>query len=115
MIYVRVKEHIELEELIAFGNTVLAEAAQRFDPTRNTSFATFAWYRVQGAIVDGLRKLTHLPRSTWRKLVALRAARDYLENRAERDAGAAQTGAAPPEGVDALAAAKSAMAAIRTA
>ena len=76
MIYVRVKEHVELDELIAFGNTGLAEAAQRFDPTRGASFSTFAWYRVQGAIIDGLRKLTHLPRATWRKLVALRAAND---------------------------------------
>lgn len=114
MIYVRVKEHIELEELIAFGNTGLAEAAQRFDPTRNTSFSTFAWYRVQGAIIDGLRKLTNLPRATWRKLVALRAASEYLENRADRDAGAAQQGTPPPEGADALAAVHSAMAAIRT-
>jgi len=49
------------EELVALGNTGLAEAAQRFDDTRGATFATYAWYRVQGAIVDGLRKMTQLP------------------------------------------------------
>ena len=38
------------------------------------------------AIVDGLRKQSNLPRRVWAKLVALRAASEYLENRAERDA-----------------------------
>jgi RNA polymerase sigma factor for flagellar operon FliA len=114
MIYPRVREHVELDELIALGNAGLAEAATRFDPDRGASFATFAWYRVQGSIVDGLRKATQLPRRTWAKLVALRAAGDYLENRSERDAGAAKTGAKSTDGAEALAAIKSAMSAIRT-
>jgi RNA polymerase sigma factor for flagellar operon FliA len=114
MIFPRVKEHIEFDELVALGNAGLAEAATRFDPTRGASFATFAWYRVQGSIVDGLRKATNLPRGVWQKLVALRAASEYLEHRAERDTGAAQRGAKPPEGADALAAVKAAMSAIRT-
>src|SRR5690606_20518068 len=75
---------------------------------------TFAWYRVQGSIIDGLRRSTNLPRNVWARLVALRAASDYLEHRAERDAGAAQRGARPAEGADALAAVKSALTAIRT-
>src|SRR5687768_3420860 len=108
MIFPRVREHIEFEELVALANVGLADAAQRYDPDRGASFSTFAWYRVQGAIVDGLRKQTNLPRRVWAKLVALRAASDYLENRAERDVGAARTGAAPAEGADALAAVKSA-------
>ena len=114
MIYPRVKQHVEFDELVALGNAGLAEAAQRFDPARGASFNTFAWYRVQGSIIDGLRKATNLPRRAWAKLVALRAASEYLEHRAERDAGAAQRGAKPAEGADALAAVKQAMSAIRT-
>jgi len=114
MIYPRVKAHIEFEELVALGNAGLAEAATRFDPDRGASFSTFAWYRVQGSIVDGLRKSSNLPRHVWAKLVALRAASNYLEHRAERDAGAAQRGAKPPESADALASVKSALSAIRT-
>ena len=114
MIYPRVKQHVELDELVALGNAGLAEAAQRFDPARGASFATFAWYRVQGSIVDGLRKSSNLPRRVWAQIVALRAASEYLEHRAERDAGAAQRGAQPAQGADALASVKSALAAIRT-
>src|SRR5438876_144249 len=114
MIYPRVKDHVEFEELVALGNLGLADAAKRFQPDRGASFSTFAWYRVQGAIVDGLRKQSNLPRRVWAKLVALRAASEYLENRAERDAGAAQQGAPPATGPDALAQVKSELSAIRT-
>jgi RNA polymerase sigma factor for flagellar operon FliA len=114
MIFPRVKQHIELDELIALGNAGLAEAASRFDPSRGASFATFAWYRVQGAIIDGLRKSSNLPRRVWSQLVALRAASEYLEHRAEREVGAVQRGAQPAHGADALAAMKTALAAIRT-
>src|SRR5262245_12416512 len=114
MIFPRVKEHIEFDELVALGNAGLAEAASRFDPTRGASFSTFAWYRVQGSIIDGLRRASNLPRRVWQRLIALRAASEYLEHRAERDAGAAQRGVLPAETAEALAAVKSAMAAIRT-
>ena len=114
MIYPRVRDHVEFDELVALANAGLAEAASRYDPSRGASFATFAWYRVQGAIIDGLRRATNLPRRSWAKLVALRAASEYLEHRGERDAGAAQRGAAPASGADALAAIQDAMSAIRT-
>ncbi len=114
MIYPRVREHVEYDELVALGNAGLAEAAQRYDATRGASFATFAWYRVQGEIMDGLRRMTTLPRRTWAKLVALRAASEYLEQRGEREVGAAQRGAAQASGAEALAAVKDAMSAIRT-
>jgi RNA polymerase sigma factor FliA len=114
MIFPRVKEHIEFEELVALGNAGLAEAASRFDPDRSATFSTFAWYRVQGSIIDGLRKSSNLPRRVWAKLVALRAASEYLEHRAEREVGAAQRGAKPAEAADALASVKSALSAIRT-
>jgi RNA polymerase sigma factor FliA len=114
MIYPRVKGYIEFEELVSLANAGLAEAASRFDPSRGASFATFAWYRVHGSIVDGLRRATTLPRRTWAKLVALRAASEYLENRGERAAAAARAGAPPPTGAAALTAIQDAMSAIRT-
>ena len=114
MIYPRVKEHVEFDELVALANSGLAEAAQRFEPDRGAAFATFAWYRVQGAIIDGLRRQTPLPRRVWAKLVALRAASEYLEQRGERERGAAQRGVAKPTGADALDALKGTLSAIRT-
>ncbi len=114
MIFPRVRQHIDYEELVALGNAGLAEAASRYDPARGAAFSTFAWYRVQGSIIDGLRRNTQLPRRVWAKLVALRAASNYLEHQSERDAGAAAQGVKPVEQAEALAALKTAMSAIRT-
>lgn len=114
VVYPRVRDHVPFDELVALANAGLAEAAHRFDPARGVAFATFAWYRVNGAIVDGLRKATQLPRRTWAKLVALRAANDYLETQAERQRGAGQHGHGPAAGADALAQVQQAMSAIRT-
>jgi RNA polymerase sigma factor for flagellar operon FliA len=114
MVYPRVKEHVPFDELVALANIGLTEAANRYDPAKGASFSTFAWYRVHGAIIDGIRRSTNLPKRVWAKLVALRAASEYLEHRGERDAGAAQKGVAAPAGADALAAVKEAMSAIRT-
>ncbi len=114
MIHPRVRDHVELDELIALGNAGLAEAAQRFEPDRGVAFATFAWYRVQGSIVDGLRASTNLPRRVWAQIVALRAANEYLEQRAEREVGARKTAAREPKPADTLASIASALSAIRT-
>jgi len=114
VIHPRVRDYVAFDELVALANAGLAEAAHRYEPARGVQFATFAWYRVNGAIVDGLRKTTQLPRRTWAKLVALRAANEYLENRSDRERGAAERGVAPATTGDALAQVKQAMSAIRT-
>ena len=44
-----------LDDLIASGNIGLVEAAERFKPDCGLKFSTFAWYRIRGAMVDGLR------------------------------------------------------------
>lgn len=114
MIHPRVREHVAFEELVALANAGLAEAANRYEPARGVAFARFAWYRVNGAILDGLRQATQLPRRTWARLVTLRAASDYLENLSERERGAADRGAAPAGGAEALARVKHTLSAIRT-
>lgn len=113
MIYPRVKEHVDFDDLVSLGQAGLVEAASRYDAQKGASFATFAWYRVQGAIIDGLRRQTTLPRRVWAKLVALRAASDYLETQAERERGT-QGRAAPTETAATLAKVKDAISAIRT-
>lgn len=106
LIHPRVRDHVAYDELVALGNAGLAEAASRFDPERGVAFATYAWYRVNGAIVDGLRQSTQLPRRIWAQLLALRAAGEYLEHAIEHDA---------TEGnASALAEVQRAMSAIRT-
>jgi RNA polymerase sigma factor for flagellar operon FliA len=114
LVYPRVREHVDFQELVAMGRAGLVEAASRYDAAKGASFATFAWYRVQGSIIDGLRRQTVLPRRVWAKLVALRATSDYLETQSERERGAAAQGKANPSTMESLARVKNAIAAIRT-
>ncbi len=115
MVFPRVREHVEFDELVALGRAGLVEAASRYDASRGASFSTYAWYRVQGSIIDGLRRQTTLPRRVWVKLLALRATSEYLETQSERERGAvAGGGKANPSTAESLAKVKEAIAAIRT-
>ena len=49
---------VSFDELVSCGNQGLVEAAGRFDPDRGVAFSTFAYYRIRGAIFDGLRFMT---------------------------------------------------------
>ncbi|MCA9670111.1 MAG: sigma-70 family RNA polymerase sigma factor [Myxococcales bacterium] len=78
--------NLDLEELQSLGYSGLVEAAQRFDPTRGAAFTTFAYYRVRGAIFDGLRKSGWLSSSEYARY--LDGANALLENSLERDPAA---------------------------
>lgn len=66
-----VRHYVELDELVSLGTTGLLEAGERYDPQHGTPFAAFAYRRIRGAIYDGLRKMAHVPRSHYRKLLAV--------------------------------------------
>jgi RNA polymerase sigma factor FliA len=63
---------IDLEELVAFGNQGLVEAAARYRQDRGAAFSTFAYHRIRGAIYDGVRAHGPLPHHYYR--LARRAA-----------------------------------------
>ena len=58
---------MDLDDLIAYGQLGLAEAAQAFDPDAGARFTTFAYYRVRGAIYDGVSKMTWTSRARLRR------------------------------------------------
>lgn len=60
----------DLDDLIAFGFGGLLEAQHRFDPARGVQFKTFAYHRVRGAMLDGVRKMADLPRRAHERLHA---------------------------------------------
>jgi RNA polymerase sigma factor for flagellar operon FliA len=53
------------EDLAAYGFRGLLEARSRYDASRGVQFNTFAYYRIRGAILDGVRKMAWLPRRTY--------------------------------------------------
>ena len=55
-IHRRLPTHIDLDDLIGDGQVGLAEAARDYDPSRGAQFTTFAYYRIRGAILDGLSR-----------------------------------------------------------
>lgn len=59
---------VDLDDLIAYGQVGLAEAAQDFDPEKGARFTTFAYYRIQGAIYDGVSKMCWTTRGQYHRL-----------------------------------------------
>ncbi len=66
-IYTKLGQAIELDELISSGLWGLYQAATRYNPDRQASFATFARKRIIGAMYDGLRRHGALPRGRGRR------------------------------------------------
>lgn len=81
---------VDLEDLIGWGFQGLLEAHQRFDPDMEVNFASFAFYRVRGAMYDGLRAAGWAVRGTAIQLRDTIAINDYLESNMLADAGAPQ-------------------------
>lgn len=72
---------VDYDDILCNARLGLIEAAQRFDPSHEVDFRTFAYYRIKGAIYDGLRKSGWIPRSLYAKLKFEEAANDYLQQR----------------------------------
>lgn len=78
----------DIGDLLAWGHQGVLEAKQRFDPSRGVRFTTFAYYRVRGAVLDGVRSQGFIKRHAYAKLKALEAGDDLAEQSAESHAGA---------------------------
>src|SRR4029434_2304489 len=78
----------DMEEIVCNARLGLLEAAKRFDPKFNVDFKTFAYYRIKGAIYDGLRKTGWIPRSLYSKIKFEQAANEYLQTMSEKNLGA---------------------------
>lgn len=87
----QVPREIEFEDLVAYGMQGLLEASERYDPRLGSAqFTTFAYYRVRGAMFDGLRTMGWLPRAEYARLRFEERADAYIQNTLDRDTGAAR-------------------------
>ena len=69
---------VEADDLIAIGTLGLIEAVDKFEQDRSVSFGAYARIRVQGAILDELRKQDWVPRSVRSRHHDIRVAREGL-------------------------------------
>jgi RNA polymerase sigma factor for flagellar operon FliA len=62
-IAVRLPSNIEVDDLISSGVIGLMDAIDKYDPSRDNKFKTYAEFRIRGAILDELRAQDWVPRS----------------------------------------------------
>ena len=62
-IAVRLPSNIELDDLISSGVIGLMDAIDKYDPSRDNKFKTYAEFRIRGSILDELRAQDWVPRS----------------------------------------------------
>src|SRR5579871_2069431 len=55
---------LEVEDLLALGTEGLIAAIDTFDPTHGSQFSTWAILKIRAAVIDGLRELDPVARTT---------------------------------------------------
>ena len=59
--------NVEFDDLVGFGQFGLLDAINKYDPSKNVKFKTYAVTRIRGAIFDELRSMDWVPRSVRQK------------------------------------------------
>lgn len=91
---VRKPPHIDIDDLVSWGIVGLLDAIKKYDPGREASFATYAQFRIRGAILDHVRSLDWVPRSVRQKASMLERTCRTLENALGRPASEEEVAAA---------------------
>ena len=92
-IVVHLPSGVEREDLYNVGVIGLIQAIDRFDPSRDNKFTTYAVFRIRGAVLSELRSRDFLSRLSRRKIRELDRACVKLEQRLGRPAEAAELAA----------------------
>ncbi|HWQ24410.1 MAG TPA: RNA polymerase sigma factor WhiG [Gaiellaceae bacterium] len=96
--------HVDEQDLVSYGLLGLIGAIERYDPSREIKFETFAMARIRGAIIDELRSLDWVPRSVRTRARQIERAIAALEKeliRAPTDEEIARRLGVSPEELDA--------------
>ena len=76
--------HVDEGDLVSYGLLGLMGAIERFDPTREIKFETYAIARIKGQIIDELRSMDWVPRSVRARARDIERAIAELEKKLER-------------------------------
>jgi len=66
-LYHSYNSNVEYDDIVSYGILGLIDAIDKFDPDKNVKFETYANFRIRGSIIDHLRNLDWVPRSTRQK------------------------------------------------
>jgi RNA polymerase sigma factor for flagellar operon FliA len=77
---------IDVDDLISYGIIGLIDALEKYDPSKQVKFETYAYFRIRGAIIDELRKQDWVPRSLRQKAKKIERTIDLIESKLGRQA-----------------------------
>jgi len=83
---VRKPPQVELDEMVSWGIEGLLDAMKKYDPAKQAAFATYAQFRIRGAILDRLRGMDWVSRSVRQKASLLERTYRQLEGTLGRPA-----------------------------
>jgi len=85
-IHERLPQHVPFDDLLHAGIVGLIDAMHKFDASKNVRFASYAKFRIRGAILDSLRDMDWSPRDLRRKARRLQATMQKLQTELGRSA-----------------------------
>jgi len=71
---------VDRKDIQGWAKLGLVEAANSFDRTRGVQFKTFAYYRIKGAVYDGLRKMGWYPKGRYQQMRFEMHANEYFKD-----------------------------------
>jgi RNA polymerase sigma factor for flagellar operon FliA len=83
---IRLPPHIDMNDVVNSGVLGLIDAIEKFDETKGVKFKTYAEFRIKGAILDNLRSLDWVSRSTRKTATLLENTYTALEKKLNRPA-----------------------------
>lgn len=96
--------NVEYDDLVGYGIFGLIDAIDKFDPTKEVKFETYASLRIRGSILDQIRKMDWIPRTIRQKQKKIDAAIKEIEDAKGRPATdeeiAGNLGISPDEFLD---------------
>lgn len=78
--------YLDVQDLISYGSLGLLDAIRKFNPDEGVKFSTYCNRRINGAIVDELRRLDWPSRQLRQKVNQVKRTREELEGRLGRAA-----------------------------
>lgn len=85
-IHERLPQHVPFDDLLHAGIVGLIDAMHKYDAGKNVRFASYAKFRIRGAILDSLRDMDWSPRDLRRKARRLETAMQKLQTELGRSA-----------------------------
>ncbi|MCT4564085.1 MAG: FliA/WhiG family RNA polymerase sigma factor [Maledivibacter sp.] len=79
-LYHSYNSNVEYDDIVSYGILGLIDAIEKFDPDKNVKFETYANFRIRGSIIDHLRSLDWVPRSTRQKYRKFEEAMSKLQS-----------------------------------